>query len=129
LVFLRILVRDVYSISAFLVRYVALVVLGDKMGETKGRKGESKMRPCDTKASRRVDSRRNELLAPFRTIPSLRNWFLRLLQHDAICNRTEKTEILRGFHANQFCMIISRICRMFYKFENLSLSKIRKNII
>jgi len=104
--FLRILVRDVYSISAFLVRYVALV---GKMRKTKGRKGESKMRPCDTKASRRVDSRRNELLAPFRTVSSLRNWFPRLLQHDAICDRTEKTEVLRGFHANQFCMIISRI--------------------
>lgn len=53
----------------------------------------------DTKATRRVDSRRNELLAPFRTIPSLRDWFLRTLQHDAICGRTEKAEALRGFHA------------------------------
>lgn len=75
--------------------------------ETKGWKSESKMRPYDTKATRRVDSHRNEFLAPFRTVSSLCNWFLRLLQHDAICDRAEKAEAFRGFHANQFCMIIS----------------------
>lgn len=70
--FYRFLVRGAYFISTSLIRSVLLVVLGNKMGETKGWKGESKMRSWNTKAMHRVDSHRNELLAPFRThtIPS-----------------------------------------------------------
>lgn len=82
----------------------ALFVALDDKGGNKGMEDENEMRPFDTKATRCVDSHHNELLAPFRTIPSLPR---RLLQRGVICGRAKKAGVeFRGFHANQFYAII-----------------------
>lgn len=80
-----------------------------RWGETKGWKGESKMRSWNTKATRRVDSRRNELLAPFRTHSVSSRLVSANVSTRRSCGRAEKAEAFRSFHANQFCMIISWI--------------------